>query len=201
MDYYLRYGARAGYNPSSNGQGNFMGANWQQVAAGGRARSVGGLLMAAAVTGCLATGGNNFSAVMQKTGAPAAGMSRVVLYPTRDADATTFQLDGVLVGQLKPGTFTYRDVPAGGHEIVAEPPATGTLERYGFSTTAGRTLYLKVDATDLAKWRHECSGRASVGFVCGTKPSTITGTATFKFVAVNDAAAARELADMILLTN
>lgn len=159
--------------------------------------------MAPALTGCLTTGSNNFSAVMQKTGAPAAGLSRVVLYPTRDTDATTFQLDGVHVGGLKPGTFVYRDVPAGAHELVAEPPSIGTPERYAFSTAAGRTVYLKVDATDFAKWRHDCAARESAGLrgACVARPGAITGTTTFKFIAVNDAAAARELADMILMWN
>jgi hypothetical protein len=170
-----------------------------------RGRMAPVVMMAAALAGCLATGGNNFSAVMQKTGAPAAGLSRVVLYPTRDADATTFQLDGVLVGQLKPGTFVYRDVPAGAHELVAEPPGMGTLERYGFSTAAGRTFYLKVDATDFAKWKHKASTSYAVGGAAGPymigPPPTTEANSFFRFVKVDDATAARELADMILLTN
>ena len=182
-----------------------MGANWQPAAARGRhARLLVGLLTAAVVAGCAgANGSSNFSAVMQKTSAPAAGMSRVVLYPTRDADDTTFQLDGVHVGQLKPGTFVYRDVSAGAHELVAEPPAMGRLERYPFSTAAGHTFYLKVDATDFAKWKHRASASYSVGGAAGPYMSgpAPKGDPLFKFVKIDDAAAARELADMSLLSN
>jgi len=159
------------------------------------------LIGPALVFGCAgASGDSGFSAVAKKAGTPRPGMSRVVLYPTRDADATTFQLDGVLLGQLKPGTYVYRDVPVGGHELVAEPPGTGKLERFAFTTPSGRTVYLKVDATDLAKWTHEAAARTSTGLYGGMGPRP-EGTARFKFVKVDEATAARELADMILLSN
>jgi hypothetical protein len=181
----------------------FMPGRRMASAAWGRLAVV--LIGAAALFGCAGvSNGSNFPAVVHNAGAPAAGMSRVVLYPTRDADATTLQLDGVLVGRLKPGTFTYRDVPAGGHELVAEPPAMGRLERYAFGTSVGQTYYLKVDATDFAKWNHEAAGASALGGAAGPymiRPRPEDGTSLFKFVNVNAATAARELADMILLSN
>ena len=82
------------------------------------------------------------------------------------------------------------------------PPygAAGKLERFTFTTPSGRTVYLKVDATDLAKWTHDAAARTATGIYGGMGPRP-EGTARFKFVKVDEATAARELADMILLSN
>src|SRR6266851_6409696 len=114
-------------------------------------RIVTALVSAAAVFGCTTMNtSSNFQAVVQNAGAPKGGMSRVVLYPTREADSSPIQLDGILMGELKPGTFMYRDVSAGPHELVAESAAFPALSRRSFVTVAGRTYYFRVSETAYA---------------------------------------------------
>ena len=143
-----------------------------------------------------AGGGSNFSAVAQKAGAPAPGMSRVVLYPTNAAATLPLQLDGAMLGEMKTGTFMYRDVPPGSHEIVAEQYQQ--LHRYSFTTAAGRTNYIKIDASDAFKIRNEAVMRGTLmgGFTYvppeGREPTL------FKITPMAEAAALQDLREMTL---
>ena len=150
--------------------------------------------------GCAgANSGSSIPAVAQKVGAPAPGMSRVVVYPTRYADASPIQLDGVLIGEIKPGAFMLRDVRAGQHELVAESATFPAISRHAFTTAAGRTYYFRVSESEYARARHEKRSSAGTLQILGEKsPGQY---ALHKFTAMTESSAASELAEMTLLSN
>ncbi len=154
------------------------------------------LCLAAGLSGCVTVSGSNYSTVVQKAGAPAAGMSRVVLYPADAAATLPLQLDGVMLGEIKVGTFMYRDVPPGSHEIVAE--SYQKLHRYSFATVAGRTHYIKIDASDAFKIRQQAALRAlATGGYTYVPPEGREPT-LFKIIPMSEAAATSDLRDRIL---
>jgi Protein of unknown function (DUF2846) len=88
----------------------------------------------------------------------ASGVARVYVLRDKAFAAivdTGFQayLDEAPMGDLKTGTFVYRDVPAGPHKLYFSRP----MEMYRgshqeFSAAAGRTYYFRHEYNDKGKW-------------------------------------------------
>src|SRR5438270_13291140 len=86
------------------------------------------LLSMAAVLLCscaTARTGPDFAATSQSVGPPKAGNARIVLmrekaYAGVIDSGWTITLDGEPIGELKTGTFLYRDRPAGPHQLLVD---------------------------------------------------------------------------------
>jgi hypothetical protein len=161
------------------------------------------IIAAAAVSGCAATRtGAEFASIGQS---PKAGTARVVVLQER-AYSGVFDrglpvaLDGEIMGELKTGTFVYRDRPAGRHQLSVDLWDTPGTTRYDFVAAPGRTYYFSTRASDRSK---AMFAGAAFGGLAGL---AITAAATsnaqnpgpIDFVPVDEATARQMLAELRL---
>ena len=161
------------------------------------------LAAAAAAFGCATGDGAGFLAAAQKEGAPKGGLARVYIYPAGRPPTVTVALDGQLIGELVPGTYLRRDIPAGGHELISEAPTYPGVTRFTFSVASGHTDYLMAEPSEGAKSMQTATSWA---YVFGTMPAIATSIAMgarnagkggpVNFVSVPETTAAQALAGL-----
>ncbi len=161
------------------------------------------LAAAAAAFGCATGDGAGFLAAAQKEGAPKGGLARVYIYPAGRPPTVTVALDGQLIGELVPGTYLRRDIPAGGHELISEAPTYPGVTRFTFSVASGHTHYLMAEPSAGAKSTQTAT---TWGYVFGLVPAVATNIAfsaanagkggPVNFVSVPETTAAQALAGL-----
>jgi hypothetical protein len=134
------------------------------------------------------------------------GLARVVVLRDKAfgqiADAG-FQayLDEAPLGDLKTGTFVFRDIPAGQHKLFFSRP----LELYRasqkeFSAAPGHIYHFRLEANDKGNWI--LAGAVLGGVVGLAATSAITAAADerglFDFTQLDDAAASAAMAELRL---
>jgi Protein of unknown function (DUF2846) len=139
---------------------------------------VGGVMFGRGVALCVAAGllagcasertGFDYAAVMQRTGAPRSGQSRIVVLSEKasgyDAVGAEVTIDGGSASLLKPGTYIYADRPAGRHEIVAAQKLFPDDTKREVATESGRTYFFVIKNSERAK---AMTGMAIVGGLAG----------------------------------
>jgi hypothetical protein len=160
-------------------------------------RSIFALALVLIVPACSYTReGPTIQAVEQSQLAPANGMARVVVFRAKGfsglADiAWPVDLDGQSLGDLKTGTFVYRDCPAGTHTLTDAKWDMPGVSRLEFLASAGRTYIFEIRVS-----------RAGLATSFGLIPGLAMGVASsggFEFIPVDEANASQRMADIHLV--
>jgi hypothetical protein len=166
------------------------------------------LVAATAVIGC--TGptrtGASFDTLTQTIKAPKAGSARIVVlrdkaFPGLFDIGWQAQLDGAPMGDLKTGTFVYRDRPAGPHKLTFERPGDLFRESHQeFVAVSGRTYFFRLDLNE--KGRLVAAGSQSAGLAGLLISSAMSAAADerglFDFTLLDDTNAREAIADLRL---
>jgi hypothetical protein len=166
------------------------------------------LAAAAIVAGCAgpARTGATLDTVNKTVGAPKAGHARIVVMRPKafggifDA-GWEVRLDGSPMGDLKTGTFVYRDRPAGRHELsFLRPGDIARASRQEIVAVPGRTQFYRVEMNE--KGRMIVGAQAGVGLAGWFLASAISDASDerglFDFVPVDDAIGREEIAELRL---
>ena len=129
------------------------------------------------LSGCMtAKVGTDYAAISQKVGPPKPGQSRVVvLQQKRDGlsmaiCACDVKVDGNLMGKVLVGTYTYADLPAGPHQLVASETLFPGETRRDFTTASGRTYFFLVKSSA----RHDAvTGMSMIGGLAGVAVAAV----------------------------
>lgn len=164
-------------------------------------------VIAAALFGCVtAREGLDFASVSRTAGAPKAGQGRiVVLQEAGYAGIIDYgypvMLDGEPMGELKTGTFLYRDRPAGHHQLSVEEGGFPGVTRKDISVASGRTHFFLVKASERSKQLQ--AAQAATGLAGLAVTAIITSQADnpgpVDFVGLDELAGRQEIADLRLI--
>jgi hypothetical protein len=162
----------------------------------------------AVVAGCASPErtGASFDTLAKNIGAPRAGQARIIVlrdkaYPGIFDVGWQVKLDGAPMGDLKTGSFVYRDRPPGSHVLTFE--RTGDLFRAShnsFAAAPGRTYYFRLDINDKGR------GIEASAIVAGLAGALISSAAAaaaddrglFDFTPLDGAAAREAMAELRL---
>jgi len=166
------------------------------------------VLVAAVMTGCAAPArtGPTLDAVTRTVGTPKPGQARVIVLRDKafagiiDA-GWQVHLDGVPMGDLKTGTFVYRDRPAGHHQLTfARAGDLARVSRHDFDVAPGRTYVFRIELNEKGKL---VAGGSSQG---GVLPLLVTSAIAhaaderglYDFIPLDEPAAQQALAELRL---
>jgi hypothetical protein len=169
---------------------------------------LGALFVALLLAGCAAPTrtGATLDQLNAKIGGPGQGRARIVVI--RDKEAGTLidagwkvSLDGAVMGDLKSGTFVYRDRRAGPHKLFFWRP--GDFSRASireFVAAPGRTYVFRLEMNDKGKLLY---GSAVAGGLAGLLVTSVVADAAdkrgvFDFTLLEGAAAKQALTDIHL---
>jgi hypothetical protein len=163
--------------------------------------------LAAALFGCAtAREGADFASVSRTVGTPKAGQGRiVVLQEAGYAGIIDYgfpvTLDGASMGELKTGTFLYRDRPAGHHQLSVEETGFPGVTRKDISVASGRTYFFLVRASERSKQLQ--ASQVAGGLVGLAVTAMVTSQADnpgpVDFVALDDTAGRQAIAALRLI--
>lgn len=150
--------------------------------------------------------GASLDTLTKTAGAPKAGQARIVVLRDKgyaglfDA-GWKVHLDGVPMGDLKTGTFVYRDRPAGPHQLTFARPADMSRASYHqFAAAPARTYVFRLEMNE--KGRMVQAMGVSAGLAGQLVSSAISAAADergfFDFVPLDDATARQAIADIRL---
>jgi Protein of unknown function (DUF2846) len=163
------------------------------------------LLAVAMVCGCAATReGTSYTSLSQKIGPPKAGTARVfVLRPKGPAELVdsnwVVQVDGNPMTGLKTGTFAYRDLPPGHHQLSFVWSDFPRPSRLDMDAVAGRTYFYRLELNGKGRM---LAGGASAGVIgmlaTGALAAAADDRGAYDFVPLDEAAARQALAELVL---
>jgi hypothetical protein len=105
------------------------------------------------------------------------------------------------MGDLKTGTFVYRDLPVGSHKLFfARPLELFRGSQQEFSAAPGRTYFFRLDMNDKGKW---IAASGVIAGVAGIVASSAVSAAAderglFDFTPLDEAAAKAAMAELHL---
>jgi hypothetical protein len=161
------------------------------------------LAVVAVLAGCAPT---RTGATLDALGVPKPALGRVVVFRDRAFPGifdTGWQayLDAAPMGDLKTGTFVYRDLPAGPHQLFfARPGDFSRGSKQDFSAAPGRTYFFRLDMNAKGHW---IAASGQVAGVAGLLASSAISAAAderglFDFTPLDDAAARAAMAELRL---
>ena len=161
------------------------------------------LVVATAAAGCAPT---RTGATLDAIAPPKPGVARVFVLRDKSFGNiidTGFQayLDEAPMGDLKTGTFVYRDVPAGPHKLFfARPLEMFRGSHQEFSAAPGRSYYFRLELNDKGKW---IAASSVVAGMAGALASSAIGAAAddrgqFDFTPLDETAAQTAMAELRL---
>lgn len=166
------------------------------------------LVAVALVAGCAGPTrtGASFDAVTKTLRAPKAGYARIIVlrdkaFPGLFDTGWMVHLDGAPMGDLKTGTFVYRDRPAGPHQLsFARPGDLSRASHQEFAAAPARTYFFRLELNE--KGRLVAAGSQSAGLT-GLLISSAISSATderglFDFIPLDEVAAREAMADLRL---
>jgi hypothetical protein len=161
------------------------------------------LAVLAVFAGCAPT---RMGATLDALAAPKPGAARVVVLRDRAFPGifdTGWQayLDEVPMGDLKTGTFVYRDIPAGSHKLFfARPGDFSRASQQVISAAQAHTYYFRLEMNAKGHW---INATGQVAGVAGLLVSSAVSAAAderglFDFTPLDDATAHAAMADLHL---
>jgi hypothetical protein len=150
--------------------------------------------------------GATFDTLTQTIKAPKAGNARVVVlrdkaFPGLFDIGWQVRLDGAPVGDLKTGTFVYRDRPAGSHKLTFERPGDLFRESHQeFAVASGRTYFFRLEMNEKGRLVMAASSQAGLAglFISSAMSAAADERGLFDFTPLENAAASEALADLRL---
>ena len=161
--------------------------------------------MAAGCAGPARTGAT-LDTLTKDIGAPKAGHTRVIVirdkaFPGIFDSGWEVRLDGAPIGDLKTGTFAYRDGRAGSHQLSFERPGDlSRASRQDFAAAPGRTYFFRLDINEKGRTVSAMSSQAGlVGlFVSSAVSSAVDQRGLFDFTPLDEATARQAIAELRL---
>ena len=150
--------------------------------------------------------GATFDTLTQTIKAPKAGNARVVVlrdkaFPGIFDIGWQVRLDGAPMGDLKTGTFVYRDRPAGAHKLTFERPGDLSRESHQeFVAVSGRSYFFRLELNAKGSLVAASSMNAGLAglFISSAISAAADERGLFDFTPLEDAAARESLADLRL---
>jgi hypothetical protein len=105
------------------------------------------------------------------------------------------------MGDLKTGTFVYRDRPAGSHKLTFERPGDLSRESHQeFAAASGRTYFFRLEMNQKGRLVMAASSQAGLAglFISSAMSAAADERGLFDFTPLEDAAAREALADLRL---
>lgn len=166
-----------------------------------------GLLVILLSAGCAPTRtGATLSELNKKVGGPGSKQARIVVIRDKDIGSLVdvgwkVYLDGASMGDLKTGTFVYRDRPAGARKLsFARAGDFSRASTHDFTAAAGRTYVFRLEMNE--KGRLVFHSGVTAGLAGMLVSSAIAGAADqrgfFDFTLLEGEAAKQALADIRL---
>jgi hypothetical protein len=164
-------------------------------------------IVSAALFGCVtAREGVDFASLSRTNGALKGGQGRIVVL--REAGygglfdfGYAITLDGEPMGELKTGTFLYKDRPAGPHQLSVDESGFPGITRKDISVAPGRTYFFFVQPSERSKALQ--AGQVAGGLVglvvTAAVTSQVDNPGPVDFVALDDAAGRQAIADSRLI--
>jgi hypothetical protein len=157
------------------------------------------------LSGCASTQeGLDFAAVSQTSGGPKNGQGRiVVLRETAFVGSMdggySVSLDGEPMGDLKTGTFIFRDRPAGRHELSVNRWDFPGVTKHEFSVAPGRTYFYAAKMSERAQALLAGSFAGLAGLaVTAVATSGSSNPGPVDFVLLDDAAGRQAISELRL---
>jgi hypothetical protein len=172
----------------------------------GWARSIASvLLVAAGLAACAGPTrtGATLDALTRNVGAPKAGYARVIVLRDKDFPGIfdvgwQVRLDGIPMGDLKTGTFVYRDIATGPHQLSFE--RLGDFSRAStrdLTTGSGRTYFYRLEMNEKGRMVSAMAVGGLTGiFVSSAVSAAVDERGLFDFTPLDEAAARLEIADL-----
>jgi len=156
------------------------------------------LLLCLALTACSgpARTGATFEGLTKSVGTPKSGQARVVVL--RDEgfggifDAGwQVRLDGALMGDVKTGTFAYRDITAGSHKLTFSRAGDFARESHKtFTAAAGQTYFFRLEMNEKGRWVQASSSAGLAGlFISSAVSHGADERGLFDFTPLHEGAA------------
>ncbi|MGA2128853.1 MAG: DUF2846 domain-containing protein, partial [Xanthobacteraceae bacterium] len=150
--------------------------------------------------------GATLDTLTKDIGAPKAGHARVIVirdkaFPGIFDSGWEVRLDGAPFGDLKTGTFVYRDGRAGPHQLSFERPGDlSRASRQDFAAAPGRTYFFRLDINEKGRTVSAMSSQAGlVGlFVSSAVSSAVGERGLFDFTPLDEATARQAIAELRL---
>jgi hypothetical protein len=148
--------------------------------------------------------GATLEAVAKTVGAPKAGQARVVIIRPKELELFDIgweaRLDGAPLGNLKTGTFVYRDCSAGNHQLTfARPGDLFRASHREFAVVSARTYYFRLEMNDKGRMVAAGSGAGLTGLlITSVAAAAQDDRGFFDFVPLDETAARTALADLHL---
>jgi hypothetical protein len=170
------------------------------------ARKVFALVATAVLFGCAAgRDGLDFASVSRTSGGPKNGQGRIVVLLQKGYGGLLdygypVSLDGEPMGELKTGTFLYRDRPAGRHELSVDQWDFPGVTRHDITVAPGRTYFLLARQSERSKalvTGQTFGGLAGLA-VTAAVTSSDSNPGPVEFVPLDDAAGQQAISELRL---
>jgi hypothetical protein len=173
----------------------------------GRAGMLAAAFAVMLCAGCAQTRtGATVDDLTQQIGSPRAGQARIVVIRDKEYGGMfdagwQVQLDGAAMGDLKTGTFVYRDSPSGTHRLsFARPGDLARASTHDFTAAPGRTYVFRLELNDKGRMVYASSvGAGLAGMMLSSALSDAADQrGFFDFMLLEGEAARTALADIRL---
>jgi hypothetical protein len=166
------------------------------------------VLVAAALAACAGPTrtGATLDALTKNIGAPKAGSARVIVLRDKEFPGIfdvgwQVRLDGVPMGDMKTGTFVYRDIATGPHQLSFE--RVGDLSRAStrnLTVVSGRTYFYRLQMNEKGAIVSAMGTNAGLAglFVSSAVSAAVDERGLFDFTPLDEGAARQEIADLHL---
>src|SRR5262245_12004476 len=164
-------------------------------------------MAAALLAGCAtpARTGPSLLMLAKNIGSPKPGHARVVVL-RRHEFATLFDvgwmvhIDQAPIGDLKTGTFVYRDVPAGTHKLTfARPGDLFRASHQEFAATSAATYFIRLEMNEKGRMVTGAGSQGLAGlFISSAIAAAVDERGLFDFVPLDEATAQQEIAQLRL---
>ena len=114
-------------------------------------------IVAVMISGCVTErSGVDFVSMSQKVGPPKAGQARIVVFREKGYggiadEGWDVKLDGEPMSDLKTGTYTYADRPAGRHQLSSTMALFPGVTQLDVAVASGRTYFFLARLSDRSK--------------------------------------------------
>lgn len=150
--------------------------------------------------------GASLDTLTKSVGGPKAGQARILVLRPKEFGhlfnvGWKVHLDGAVMGDLKTGTFVYRDRPAGPHQLTfARPGDFSRASHHEFVAAPAHTYFFRLEMNQKGMMVAATSGSAGLAglFISSAVASAVDDRGFFDFVPLDEAAASTAAAELRL---
>jgi hypothetical protein len=161
-------------------------------------------VFAAACSGPARTGAS-FDSLAKTAGISKPGQARVVVLRDQGFGGIfdagwQVRLDGTPMGEIKTGTFAYRDIPPGTHKLTFSRPGDFARESHNsFTAKAGQTYFFRLEMNEKGRWIQASSSAGLAGlFISSAVSHGADERGLFDFTPLDEVRARAAIAELRL---